>query len=80
MPNVDEARRERVEAISLRIVGACFMALAIHVSYDSVKSLIRREAPDERTWYCSCRRFARNHATPSPNRRVESIKVQQKYC
>lgn len=45
--DVDEARRERVEAISLRIVGACFVLLAIYVSYDSVKSLIRREAPEE---------------------------------
>ena len=45
--DVDEARRERVEAISLRIVGVCFMILAIYVIYDSVKSLIKREAPDE---------------------------------
>jgi len=43
----DEERREQVEAISLRIVGACFVLLAIYVSYDSVKSLIRREAPQE---------------------------------
>ncbi|HEY5884529.1 MAG TPA: cation transporter, partial [Pyrinomonadaceae bacterium] len=34
-------------AISLRIVGACFVILAIYVTYDSVKSLIRREAPEE---------------------------------
>ena len=45
--DVDEARRERVEAISLRIVGVCFVVLAVYVSYDSVKSLIKREAPDE---------------------------------
>ena len=45
--DVDEARRERLEAISLRIVGACFVLLAIYLSYDSVKSLIRREAPEE---------------------------------
>ncbi len=45
--DVDEERRERVEAISLRIVGGCFVLLAIYVSYDSVKSLIRREAPEE---------------------------------
>jgi divalent metal cation (Fe/Co/Zn/Cd) transporter len=45
--DVDEPRRERVEAISLRIVGICFVVLAIYVSYDSVKSLVRREAPDE---------------------------------
>lgn len=45
--DVDEERRERVEAISLRIVGVCFVILAFYVSYDSVKSLIRREAPEE---------------------------------
>jgi divalent metal cation (Fe/Co/Zn/Cd) transporter len=45
--DVDEERRERVEAISLRIVGVCFVVLAIYVSYDSVKSLIRRETPHE---------------------------------
>jgi hypothetical protein len=38
--DVDEARREQVEAISLRIVGACFVVLAIYVTYDSVKSLL----------------------------------------
>ena len=43
----DEGRRERVEAISLRIVGVCFVVLAVYVSYDSIKSLIRREAPEE---------------------------------
>ena len=45
--DLDEERRERIEAISLRIVGACFVLLAIYVSYDSVKSLITREAPQE---------------------------------
>lgn len=45
--DVYEARRERVEAMSLRIVGACFVLLAIYVSYDSVKALIRREVPEE---------------------------------
>ena len=45
--DVNEARRERVEAISLRLVGACFMILALYVTYDSVKSLIRREVPEE---------------------------------
>lgn len=45
--DVDEARRERVEAISLRIVGVCFVVLAVYVSYDSIKSLIRREVPEE---------------------------------
>ena len=45
--DVDEERRERVEAITLRIVGVSFMLLAVYVSYDSVKSLIGHEAPKE---------------------------------
>ena len=45
--DVDEARRERVEAISLRLVGICFIALALYVTKDSVWSLLKREAPDE---------------------------------
>lgn len=45
--DVDEGRRERVEAISLRLVGVCFVVLALYVSFDSIKSLLRREVPDE---------------------------------
>ena len=45
--DMDEARRERVEAISLRIVGICFLLLAAYVSYDSLSSLLRRESPEE---------------------------------
>ena len=45
--DVDEARRERVEAISLRLVGVCFIVLALYVTQDSVWSLLKREAPDE---------------------------------
>jgi cation diffusion facilitator family transporter len=45
--DVDEARRERIEAISARLVGVCFMLLALYVTYDSIKSLVRREAPEE---------------------------------
>lgn len=45
--DVDKESRERVEAISLRIVGVCFVILAVYVSYDSINSLINREAPEE---------------------------------
>ncbi|MFN2512917.1 MAG: cation transporter [Pyrinomonadaceae bacterium] len=45
--DVNEEGRERVEAISLRIVGVCFVVLAIYVTYDSVRSLVRRDAPEE---------------------------------
>lgn len=45
--DVDEARRERVEAVTLRIVGVLFLALAVYVSYESIKSLLSRESPKE---------------------------------
>ncbi len=45
--DLDSERRERVEAISLRIVGACFVVLALYVSYDSIKSLVRQEEPEQ---------------------------------
>ena len=45
--DVNEARRERIEAISLRLVGVLFVVLALYVTFDSIKSLIRREAPEE---------------------------------
>lgn len=45
--DVDEARRERVEAISLRLVGICFIVLALYITQDSIWSLLKREAPDE---------------------------------
>ena len=45
--DVDEARRERVEAISLRIVGICFITLALYVIHDSIESLLKRQTPDE---------------------------------
>jgi divalent metal cation (Fe/Co/Zn/Cd) transporter len=45
--DADEARRERVEAVTLRIVGVLFLLLAAYVSYDSIKSLIWREKPRE---------------------------------
>ena len=44
--DVDEERRERVEAITLRIVGICFLALALYVAFDSIKSLIIHETPE----------------------------------
>jgi divalent metal cation (Fe/Co/Zn/Cd) transporter len=45
--DVDEAKREQVEAIALRIVGVLFLALAVYVSYESIKSLWSRESPKE---------------------------------
>jgi divalent metal cation (Fe/Co/Zn/Cd) transporter len=45
--DVDEGRRERADSTALGVVGWCFLALAAYVSYDSVASLVRREAPEE---------------------------------
>jgi len=45
--HVDEVRRERVEAITLRLVGVCFVILALYVTYDSVESLLKHQAPNE---------------------------------
>jgi divalent metal cation (Fe/Co/Zn/Cd) transporter len=42
----DGRRRARTERTSLRIVGACFVALAAYIAYDSAQALIRREAPE----------------------------------
>jgi len=45
--DVDEGRRDRAEAIALRVVGVSFLALAAYVAYDAVTSLMWREAPEE---------------------------------
>ena len=37
--------RAKSERIALRIVGLCFIALAVDVSYDSLEALIGSEAP-----------------------------------
>jgi divalent metal cation (Fe/Co/Zn/Cd) transporter len=42
----DPSQREQVERASLRIVGWCFIALAIYILYESGSMLIRHEAPE----------------------------------
>lgn len=44
--DADPIRREKREAISLRIVGACFLALAVYVSSEAITDLVRRQAPE----------------------------------
>jgi divalent metal cation (Fe/Co/Zn/Cd) transporter len=46
----DLSKRRNSEALSLRIVGWCFVALAAYVVIDSVKSLYLREEPDG-SWF-----------------------------
>ncbi|MGH7701654.1 MAG: cation transporter, partial [Gemmatimonadales bacterium] len=43
----DPARREQAERLTLRIVGSCFLALAVYVTGDSLNALIGREPPRE---------------------------------
>ncbi len=44
--DADEHRRERIERITLRIVGACFLALAVYVGYEAASDLLRKRAPE----------------------------------
>jgi divalent metal cation (Fe/Co/Zn/Cd) transporter len=47
--DVDPVERERVEHLTLRAVGVLFLALALYVTLDAVKALLKQEAPDEST-------------------------------
>jgi divalent metal cation (Fe/Co/Zn/Cd) transporter len=44
--DLDISRRERVERIALRMVGACFVALAVYILYESSAMLIRHVFPE----------------------------------
>ena len=44
--DADVERRERNEKLSLRIVGICFIGLAVYVTYESVSDLISRKVPE----------------------------------
>jgi divalent metal cation (Fe/Co/Zn/Cd) transporter len=44
--DADALKRERNEMLSLRIVGACFLALALYVGYESASDLVVRKAPE----------------------------------
>lgn len=44
--DTDEELRERVEAITLRIVGVCFLVLALYVGYEAISSLAYHEMPE----------------------------------
>ncbi len=43
----DAPYRERTEMLSLRIVGACFLALAAFIIFESAGALLRREVPEQ---------------------------------
>ncbi|MFZ0884477.1 MAG: cation transporter [Candidatus Acidiferrales bacterium] len=44
--DADAARRERNERLSLRVVGACFLTLALYVAIEAVLDLGRKAAPE----------------------------------
>lgn len=44
--DADEEKRERNEKLSLRIVGACFLALAVYVAYESGSDLLSGKQPE----------------------------------
>src|SRR2546423_1597235 len=44
--DADVQQRERNERIALRLVGACFIGLAAYVVVESIKTMLRREAPE----------------------------------
>jgi divalent metal cation (Fe/Co/Zn/Cd) transporter len=44
--DAEEHRRERIERLTLRMVGACFLSLAAFVGYEAVSNLVERKAPE----------------------------------
>jgi divalent metal cation (Fe/Co/Zn/Cd) transporter len=44
--DLDSERRERVELQTMRLVGFCFLALAVYVLIDASKTLWKREPPE----------------------------------
>ena len=44
--DADVRKRERTEKVSLRIVGACFLGLAVYVGYQSISDLVSKKAPE----------------------------------
>lgn len=45
--DADAKSRETNDRIALRIVGLCFLLLAVYVAYESIGDLIRRKAPQQ---------------------------------
>ena len=47
--DADEARREAVERLTLRVIGTCFLLLAVYVTYDATQALRQRHASEQST-------------------------------
>ena len=44
--DLDPFRREDIERKTLRVVGLCFLALALYIAFESAASLIQHEAAE----------------------------------
>lgn len=44
--DADVHRRERNERLALRIIGICFVGLAVYIAYESVTDLIHKSVPE----------------------------------
>jgi divalent metal cation (Fe/Co/Zn/Cd) transporter len=44
--DANERQRERNERIALRLVGICFLALAVYVAAESIRDLLNRNTPE----------------------------------
>jgi divalent metal cation (Fe/Co/Zn/Cd) transporter len=44
--DMDANRRQQLERSTLRIVGGCFLALALYILYESVETLVSHRAPE----------------------------------
>ena len=44
--DADEENRERNELVTIKIVGACFLTLAVYVAYEGVSDLLARKTPE----------------------------------
>ncbi len=44
--DADAAHRDRVEAITLRLIGLSFLGLAVYIAIDAGRALFNREAPE----------------------------------
>lgn len=47
--DADESRREAAERLTLRVVGSCFLLVAVYVTYDAVQTLREHHAPEHST-------------------------------
>ncbi len=45
--DLNPARRERAERLALRLIGFCFLALAAYVSFEAIRALADRSAPEQ---------------------------------